>query len=243
MNILATDQPGVRYNLLGNSALKPERSTEFEAGFETKLANNRVSIDLTFYHKKHAGRAHQRHRRALGRRWRAEQRSRDDGASQPRRDDERRVRVPRQRAGHQSPAVRVGRHAQRVDEPEQAARSRRHAAADQRRDARGRGLSDVRLVGAADHGIPGQEQRRHPHVHRVRPLLSDDTAACEVFVGDSAVFRGYTQPRHLVTLDERLRPVQPQAPRCRRCSTTAAATRRTTTPSASAARAGRTATG
>jgi len=32
------------------------------------------------------------------------------------------------------------------------------------------------------------------------PYSSDDTAACEVFVGDSAVFRGYTQPRHLVTL-------------------------------------------
>jgi outer membrane receptor protein involved in Fe transport len=52
VNILSTDQPGVRYNLLGNTALKPEKSTEFEAGFETKLANNRVSLDLTFYHKK-----------------------------------------------------------------------------------------------------------------------------------------------------------------------------------------------
>ena len=49
---MPTDQPGVRYNLLGNTALKPEKSTEFEAGFETKLANNRVSLDLTFYHKK-----------------------------------------------------------------------------------------------------------------------------------------------------------------------------------------------
>jgi len=32
------------------------------------------------------------------------------------------------------------------------------------------------------------------------PYSKDDTAACEVFVGDSAVFRGYTQPRNIVTL-------------------------------------------
>ena len=32
------------------------------------------------------------------------------------------------------------------------------------------------------------------------PYDEDDTAECELFVGDSAVFRNYTQPRHLVTL-------------------------------------------
>src|SRR5262249_13808564 len=31
------------------------------------------------------------------------------------------------------------------------------------------------------------------------PFSKDDTPACEVFVGDSAVFRGYTQPRYLMT--------------------------------------------
>jgi hypothetical protein len=31
------------------------------------------------------------------------------------------------------------------------------------------------------------------------PFDEDDTAACEVFVGDSTVFRGYTQPKHIIT--------------------------------------------
>ena len=50
-NVGGTDQPAVEYNLLGNADLKPERSTELEAGFETKLLKSRLSFDVTFYHK------------------------------------------------------------------------------------------------------------------------------------------------------------------------------------------------
>ena len=47
-----TDTPGLVGAALGNSALKPERSAEFEAGFESQLFSNRVDIDFTYYKKK-----------------------------------------------------------------------------------------------------------------------------------------------------------------------------------------------
>ena len=50
-NLNAVDQPGVVFNALGNSDLKPERAREYEAGFDTKLLNNRLSIELTYYSK------------------------------------------------------------------------------------------------------------------------------------------------------------------------------------------------
>jgi TonB-linked SusC/RagA family outer membrane protein len=50
-NIKGVDQPGVVQNQIGNKDLRPERTAEFEAGFETKLFNNRASIDLTYYNK------------------------------------------------------------------------------------------------------------------------------------------------------------------------------------------------
>jgi TonB-linked SusC/RagA family outer membrane protein len=37
---------------IGNPDLKPERGTEFEAGFEAGLFNQRIGIDFTYYHKK-----------------------------------------------------------------------------------------------------------------------------------------------------------------------------------------------
>ncbi len=50
-NIQGVDQPAVEYSLLGNTELKPERSEEFEVGFESKMFNNRFSVDFTFYRK------------------------------------------------------------------------------------------------------------------------------------------------------------------------------------------------
>ncbi|MEO6779261.1 MAG: TonB-dependent receptor, partial [Gemmatimonadaceae bacterium] len=46
------DTPGLVAAALGNAALKPERSAEFEAGFETQLIANRVNFDFTYYNKK-----------------------------------------------------------------------------------------------------------------------------------------------------------------------------------------------
>jgi TonB-linked SusC/RagA family outer membrane protein len=47
--ILGTDTPGLLASALGNSKLKPERSTEREMGFETRLLDSRVSLEFTYY--------------------------------------------------------------------------------------------------------------------------------------------------------------------------------------------------
>jgi TonB-linked SusC/RagA family outer membrane protein len=51
-NIRGVDQPGVIYSAVGNDSLRPERTTEIEAGFETKFFANRVSLDYTYYSKR-----------------------------------------------------------------------------------------------------------------------------------------------------------------------------------------------
>jgi TonB-linked SusC/RagA family outer membrane protein len=51
VNVNFVDVPGVYDTLPGNIELKPERSTEFEAGFDTRLLNNRVNLELTYYSK------------------------------------------------------------------------------------------------------------------------------------------------------------------------------------------------
>lgn len=51
-NIRGVDLPAVVSGALGNPELKPERSTEYEGGFETRLFNDRVSLDVTYYHKR-----------------------------------------------------------------------------------------------------------------------------------------------------------------------------------------------
>ena len=51
-NVRGVDVPAVETNSLGNSDLKPERSTELEAGFEARLLADRVSLDVTYYQKR-----------------------------------------------------------------------------------------------------------------------------------------------------------------------------------------------
>jgi TonB-linked SusC/RagA family outer membrane protein len=45
------DVPGVVFTALGNSNLKPERSTELEAGFDADFWHNRVNTAITYYNK------------------------------------------------------------------------------------------------------------------------------------------------------------------------------------------------
>jgi len=45
------DLPAVVFSTLGNRNLKPERSTELEAGFDAAFFGNRVSTELTYYRK------------------------------------------------------------------------------------------------------------------------------------------------------------------------------------------------
>src|SRR4029079_18752970 len=48
---LGTDTRGLRGSALANPNLKPELSAEFEGGFEARVLNNRMNIDLTYYSK------------------------------------------------------------------------------------------------------------------------------------------------------------------------------------------------
>lgn len=45
------EAPSVVFTALGNPNLKPERSTEFEAGIDGTFFNNRVTTELTYYNK------------------------------------------------------------------------------------------------------------------------------------------------------------------------------------------------
>ena len=51
-NINNSDTPGLVFSTIGNEALKPETSTEFETGFEVGLFRGRYNIDFTYYNKK-----------------------------------------------------------------------------------------------------------------------------------------------------------------------------------------------
>ena len=48
-SIKNTDAPIETFNALGNKDIKPERSTEWEAGFDSRLFGNRIQLDLTYY--------------------------------------------------------------------------------------------------------------------------------------------------------------------------------------------------
>ena len=50
-SIAAADQPTVIQAALGNDNLKPERSGEQETGFEIQMFNSRVNLDATYYSK------------------------------------------------------------------------------------------------------------------------------------------------------------------------------------------------
>lgn len=50
-SIGSADQPTLTQAALGNSNLKPELSSEHEVGFETQLLNSRMSVDFTYYSK------------------------------------------------------------------------------------------------------------------------------------------------------------------------------------------------
>ncbi len=51
-NIRGVDLPAVVSGALGNPELKPERSTEIEGGFESRLINEKLTLDVTYYRKK-----------------------------------------------------------------------------------------------------------------------------------------------------------------------------------------------
>lgn len=52
VSVANTDIGGLLSNQLGNPNIKPERTREFEIGFEARLWQNRVNLDMTYYNKK-----------------------------------------------------------------------------------------------------------------------------------------------------------------------------------------------
>jgi hypothetical protein len=48
-SIKNTDAPIETFNAIGNDSLKPERSVEWETGFDSRLFGNRVQFDVTYY--------------------------------------------------------------------------------------------------------------------------------------------------------------------------------------------------
>jgi TonB-linked SusC/RagA family outer membrane protein len=50
-NVGLVDQPGVVLTSAGNAALKPERATEFEGGFDARILDSRINFELTYYRK------------------------------------------------------------------------------------------------------------------------------------------------------------------------------------------------
>jgi TonB-linked SusC/RagA family outer membrane protein len=50
-SIKLTDAPTETFNQIGNDSLRPERSTEWETGFDSRLFGSRVQFDVTYYSK------------------------------------------------------------------------------------------------------------------------------------------------------------------------------------------------
>ena len=47
----AGDRPGVSLSVTGNTQLKPERTTEYEFGFDTGVLSDRITMEFTYYNK------------------------------------------------------------------------------------------------------------------------------------------------------------------------------------------------
>jgi outer membrane receptor protein involved in Fe transport len=51
-NLGGTDQQGLVADQVGNPNLRPERTGEFELGFDSRVLKNRVNVELTYFSKK-----------------------------------------------------------------------------------------------------------------------------------------------------------------------------------------------
>ena len=50
-NLKGTETPGATFTAVGNADLKPERTTEFEGGFDSRLFGSRANLEVTYYSK------------------------------------------------------------------------------------------------------------------------------------------------------------------------------------------------
>jgi len=200
VNVLATDLPGVRYNQIGNTLLKPEKSTEFEAGFETKLVDNRVSLDFTFYHK--------RTKDALISAIVA------PSAGVGGQNNEAGTTVRRNLGATMNQGLEFLGNAQILNRREFGWDVTLNASTNKNElidlggtppqiNVETRVVEGYPMFGWWARPIVGYQDKNNDGILTATgcgPYDENDTPQCEVLVGDSSVFRGYTQPRHLVTL-------------------------------------------
>lgn len=186
-NIGGTDVPGVINDRIGNANLRPEKSTEFEAGFETRMLSSRVSVDFTFYRK--------RTKDALINAVIAP--SAGTGVTQVRQNLGQiqnkgfelltNIKLLDRNAFAWDLAISGSTNSNRLislgETPPQINVSTRV-------------VEDYPLFGWWARPITGWEDKNGDKIL----TYNADPALNEVFVGDSAIFRGYTQPRHIVTL-------------------------------------------
>ena len=193
VNVKGVDTPVLTNNALGNSSLQPERTTELEGGFELKLLNNRISIDLTGYQK--------RTKDALISAVIAP--SVGTGATN----------VLRNLGAVQNRGLEMLFNAQVVD--------KRAFAFDLTLNG---SINRNELLDLGNTPVQVLTERRVTEGYPLfgwwaRPITSyadkngdgiltstgcgpysvNDTAACEITIGDSSVFRGYTQPTNILT--------------------------------------------
>ena len=212
--------------------LKPERTSEFETGFEACDASAAASnLDVHVLRQEHEGRAHLGHRAAVG------------AAREPRSAEPRRRAAIAASSCWSTPGA-VDRTRFGWDLTLQASINTNEVR------SLGNTPPQIGTATASQEGYPidgfwarpitgweDKNKRRHPDVLTPTPRMN------EVFVGDSArVFRGYNQPRYTAHADQRAVEL---LQRKLRVQTLARLPRRqqvaTTTPSAFAARAARTA--
>ena len=200
-SIKGTDQALETFNAIGNDSLKPERSTEWETGFDSKLFGNRIQFDVTYYSRlTHDALISARHR-AVARLGEL------DAAREPRLGQERRPRGHARRPAARQAQSRPRLPLQHVAQRQQGGEPRHDAAADRRLELDGRGLSDRRHLGQADHRLERQERRRHPDRRRSHDQIGHDVrqqhrpghGQGEARVIGVGTFRGYAEPRYLTT--------------------------------------------
>ena len=186
-NVGGTDVPAIRNDLIGNKDLRPERSTEFEAGFETTMLTNRVSLDFTFYRKRtkdalisavlapSAGTGSTLVRQNLGQ---VENKGFELITN---------LKLVDRKAFGWDLALSGSTNSNNLislgETPPQVNVSTRV-------------IEGYPLFGWWARPITGWEDKNGDKIitYNADPNLN------EVFVGDSSIFRGYTQPRHIVTL-------------------------------------------
>jgi TonB-linked SusC/RagA family outer membrane protein len=184
-SVKSLDQPGIVYSAIGNPDLKPERTTEIETGFESKFFDNRASLDVTYYSKRtkdalisaivppSTGSA-TTVRRNLG----AVKNTGLEVLVNGQLVDRKSLGVDRAISGsvNDNKLVSLG------STPPQIGTTTR-------------AVEGYPLFGFWAQPILGWEDKNHDGIL----TYSADPALNEVFVGDSAVFRGYSSPRYTIT--------------------------------------------